>query len=202
MGLKINVVVFILTIAVTLSTTALMCMCVVTDYWEIVSYPMTSIEKILNESKLGIGDSISDVSVESLFQEKVTVIKEKTETKQIMIQMHAGLWSICYDVAGNLICFNFRNLFSIVIQNILQTTEISMNLKLCIISLEKEWEYFVQNFTEHVDTVRCLEITQKGFAINTKTIDEEKIIPSNPRQLRKLIENRKSIHFTSVLSPY
>ena len=111
MGLKINVVVFILTIAVTLSTTALMCMCVVTDYWEIVSYPMTSIEKILNESKLGIGDSISDVSVESLFQEKVTVIKEKTETKQIMIQMHAGLWSICYDVAGNLICFYFLKLF-------------------------------------------------------------------------------------------
>ena len=190
MGLKINVVVFILTIAVTLSTTALMCMCVVTDYWEIVSYPMTSIEKILNESKLGIGDSINDVSVESLFQEKVTVIKEKTETKQIMIQMHAGLWSICYDVAGNLICFNFRNLFSIV-KNILQTTEISMNLRLCIMSLEKEWEYFVQNFTEHVDTVRCLEITQKGFAINTKTMDEENIIPSNPRQLRKLLENRK-----------
>ena len=189
MGLKINVVVFILTIAVTLSTTALMCMCVVTDYWEIVSYPMTSIEKILNESKLGIGDSINDVSVESLFQEKVTVIKEKTETKQIMIQMHAGLWSICYDVAGNLICFNFRNLFSI--KNILQTTEISMNLKLCIISLEKEWEYFVQNFTEHAGTVRCLEITQKGFAINTKTMDEENIIPSNPRQLRKLLENRK-----------
>ena len=110
MGLKINIAVFILTIAVTLSTTALMCMCVVTDYWEIVSYPMTSIEKILNESKLGIGDSISDVSVESLFQEKVTVIKEKTETKQIMIQMHAGLWSICYDVAGNLICFYLLNL--------------------------------------------------------------------------------------------
>ena len=114
MGLKINIAVFILTIGVTLSTTALMCMCVVTDYWEIVSYPMTSIEKILNESKLGIGDSISDVSVESLFQEKVTVIKEKTETKQIMIQMHAGLWSICYDVAGNLICFYFLNLFPII----------------------------------------------------------------------------------------
>ena len=113
MGLKINIAVFILTIGVTLSTTALMCMCVVTDYWEIVSYPMTSIEKILNESKLGIGDSISDVSVESLFQEKVTVIKEKTETKQIMIQMHAGLWSICYDVAGNLICFYFLNSFPI-----------------------------------------------------------------------------------------
>ena len=76
-----------------------------------------------------------------------------------------------------------------------------MNLKLRIVSLEKEWEYFVQNFTGHVDTVRCLEITQKGFAINTKTIDEEKIIPSNPRQLRKLIENRKSIHFTIFLSP-
>ena len=74
-----------------------------------------------------------------------------------------------------------------------------MNLKLRIISLEKEWEYFVQNFTGHVDTVRCLEITQKGFAINTKTIDEEKIIPSNPRQLRKLIENRKIVHFKSVL---
>ena len=73
-----------------------------------------------------------------------------------------------------------------------------MNLKLRVISLEKEWEYFVQNFTGHVDTVRCLEITQKGFAINTKTIDEEKIIPSNPRQLRKLIENRKIVHFKSV----
>ena len=77
-----------------------------------------------------------------------------------------------------------------------------MNLKLRIISLEKEWEYFVQNFTGHVDTVRCLEITQKGFAINTKTIDEEKIIPSNPRQLRKLIENRKIVHFKSVFPLY
>ena len=73
-----------------------------------------------------------------------------------------------------------------------------MNLRLRIISLEKEWEYFVQNFTGHVDRIRCLEITQKGFAIHTKTVDEENIIPSNPRQLRKLIENRKIINFTRV----
>ena len=66
-----------------------------------------------------------------------------------------------------------------------------MNLKLPITSLEKEWEYFVQNFTEHADTVRCLEITQKGFAINTETMDEQNIIPSNPRQLRKLIQNKR-----------
>ena len=62
MGLKINVLVFILTIAVTLSTTALMCMCVVTDYWEIVSYPMTSIEKILNESKRRSNISVDPIN--------------------------------------------------------------------------------------------------------------------------------------------
>ena len=50
MGLKLNVIVFIITIVVTLSTTALMCLCVVTDYWETVSYPLDNIHKILNTS--------------------------------------------------------------------------------------------------------------------------------------------------------
>ena len=50
MGLKLNVTVFILTIVVTLSTTALMCFCVVTDYWEITSYPLSNIQTILNTS--------------------------------------------------------------------------------------------------------------------------------------------------------
>ena len=51
--------------------------------------------------------------------------------------------------------------------------------------LEKEWEKFVKKFTGHVDTTRCLEITQKGFDTDTIRMDEEQIIPSNPRQLSK-----------------
>ena len=108
MGLKLNVTVFILTIVVTLSTTALMCFCVVTDYWEITSYPLSNIQKILNtsstteETEQSAGNNVNkNVSVESLYNEKVIFIKEGNETKQIMIQMHAGLWSICYDVSGN-----------------------------------------------------------------------------------------------------
>ena len=102
MGLKLNIIVFILTIVVTLSTTALMCFCVVTDYWEITSYPLSNIQKILNtssteETEQSAGNNVNkNVSVESLYNEKVIFIKEGNETKQIMIQMHAGLWSICY----------------------------------------------------------------------------------------------------------
>ena len=109
MGLKLNIIVLIVTIVVTLSTTALMCFCVVTDYWEIVAYPLSNIEKILNISDASERPTSSDkkdnansVSVESLYDEKVIIIKEEKEMKQIMIQMHAGLWSICYDVSGNI----------------------------------------------------------------------------------------------------
>ena len=101
MGLKLNIIVLIVTIVVTLSTTALMCFCVVTDYWEIVAYPLSNIEKILNISDASERPTSSDkkdnansVSVESLYDEKVIIIKEEKEMKQIMIQMHAGLWSI------------------------------------------------------------------------------------------------------------
>ena len=106
MGLKLNIIVFIVTIVVTLSTTALMCLCVVTDYWEIVSYPLSNIHKILNQSSTKETEQSpgynanKNPSVESLYGEKVIFIKEENVTKQIMIQMHAGLWSICYDVSG------------------------------------------------------------------------------------------------------
>ena len=51
---------------------------------------------------------------------------------------------------------------------------------------ELEWEQIVQNFSNHIKSIRCYEITQKGFAINiNKLHDEEKDIPSNPRQLSK-----------------
>ena len=114
MGLKLNIIVFIVTIVVTLSTTALMCLCVVTDYWEIVSYPLSNIHKILNQSSTKETEQSpgynanKNPSVESLYGEKVIFIKEENVTKQIMIQMHAGLWSICYDVSGtkfSRICF-------------------------------------------------------------------------------------------------
>ena len=111
MGLKLKIIVLLVTIVVTASTTALMCFCVVTDHWEIVSYRLSNIEKILNvnitkdlydekEHPVRRSNNANEVSVESLYKEKVILIKDKKETKQIMIQMHAGLWSICYDVAG------------------------------------------------------------------------------------------------------
>ena len=59
-----------------------------------------------------------------------------------------------------------------------------------LIFSELQWEQIVQNFSNHVDSVRCLEITQKGFAINKRRQDEEKDIPSNPRQLSKWKNNR------------
>ena len=113
MGLKLNIIVLIVTIVVTLSTTALMCFCVVTDYWEIVAYPLSNIEKILNISDATERptserkDNANGVSVESLYNEKLILIKEETEIRQIMIQMHAGLWSICYDVSGIVYLFGF-----------------------------------------------------------------------------------------------
>ena len=116
MGLKLNIIVLIVTIVVTLSTTALMCFCVVTDYWEIVAYPLSNIEKILNISDASERATSSEpkanvngVLVESLYDEKIILIKEDKEVRQMMIQMHAGLWSICYDVSGIvcLFCFTF-----------------------------------------------------------------------------------------------
>ena len=112
MGLKLNIIVLIVTIVVTLSTTALMCFCVVTDYWEIVAYPLSNIEKILNISDASERPTSSEpkvnvngVLVESLYDEKIILIKEDKEVRQMMIQMHAGLWSICYDVSGIFLIF-------------------------------------------------------------------------------------------------
>ena len=110
MGLKLNIIVFVVTIIVTLATTAVMCLCVVTDYWEIVSYPLTNIKKILNvsaEQQEEQDGSVKDVSVETLHEGKVILIQEGANTKQIMVQMHAGLWSMCYDVAGDIIILNY-----------------------------------------------------------------------------------------------
>lgn len=98
-----------MTIVVTLSTTAIMCISVVSDYWEIVSYPLTNIEKILNVSIAQQQEEqqqdTDDISVESLHEGKVILIQEGKDTKQIMVQMHAGLWSICYDVKGEVMIY-------------------------------------------------------------------------------------------------
>ena len=66
-------------------------------------------------------------------------------------------------------------------------------IKVLIFS-ELQWEQIVQNFSNHVDSVRCLEITQKGFPINKRRQDEEREIPSNPRQLSKykIYDNNKT----------
>ena len=110
MGLKLNIIVLVVTIVVTLSTTALMCLCVVTDYWEIVAFPISNIEKILNIKDISDAserptniekkDKYYGFSVESLYDEKVFIIRNGTKINQTMIQMHAGLWSTCYDVSG------------------------------------------------------------------------------------------------------
>ena len=110
MGLTLNVTVFILTIVVTLSTTALMCISILTDYWETVTYPLTNIEKVLNASSSLenniVGDKADDVyTVETLYKGKVIFVQSGKAIKEIMIEMHAGLWAICYDLTGS---FHFK----------------------------------------------------------------------------------------------
>ena len=131
MGLKLNIIVLIVTIVVTLSTTALMCFCVVTDYWEIVAYPLSNIEKILNISDASERSTSSEskanvngVLVESLYDEKIILIKEDKEIRQMMIQMHAGLWSICYDVSGIFLIFMPEYLYSCPLLYFLQIYEL------------------------------------------------------------------------------
>ena len=110
MGLTLNVTVFILTIVVTLSTTALMCISILTDYWETVTYPLTNIEKVLNASSSlennMVGDKEDDVyTVETSYKGKVIFVQNAEGIKEIMIEMHAGLWAICYDLTGS---FHFK----------------------------------------------------------------------------------------------
>lgn len=108
MGRKLNVTVLVVTIVVALSTTALMCLSILTDYWEIVTYPLTNIEKIVNASSTSSqnnndnngGDNDDVYTVETLLKGKVILIQKGKDTKEIMIQMNAGLWAICYDVTG------------------------------------------------------------------------------------------------------
>ena len=135
MGLKLNIIVLIVTIVVTLSTTALMCFCVVTDYWEIVAYPLSNIEKILNISDASERPTSSEpkanvngVLVESLYDEKIILIKEDKEVRQMMIQMHAGLWSICYDVSGIFLIFMPEYLYSCLLLYFLQIYELFLFL--------------------------------------------------------------------------
>ena len=109
MGLTLNVTVFILTIVVTLSTTALMCISILTDYWETVTYPLTNIEKVLNASSSLQNNMVADkddvYTVETSYKGKVIFVQSGKDIKEIMIEMHAGLWAICYDLTGS---FHFK----------------------------------------------------------------------------------------------
>ena len=67
-----------------MTMTIMMCLCVVTDYWEIVAYPISNIEKILNDSSTSRAEElqdrkVNDVSLESLYNQKVILINEGKE---------------------------------------------------------------------------------------------------------------------------
>ena len=52
--------------------------------------------------------------------------------------------------------------------------------------LEMEWEQLVKNFSNHITSSRCYEITQKGFLqTGEKLQNEDKDTPSHSRQLSK-----------------
>ena len=104
MGLKVNVIVLIVTIIVTLSTTAIMCLSILTNYWEVVTFSLAEIEKIVNETTSAEAANKDDalVSVADLHGGKVILVQQEKHSTEILIQIHAGLWTICYDVTGKI----------------------------------------------------------------------------------------------------
>ena len=117
MGLKVNVIVLIVTIIVTLSTTAIMCLSILTNYWEVVTFSLAEIEKIVNETTSAEAANKDDalVSVADLHGGKVILVQQEKHTTEILIQIHAGLWTICYDVTGKILASVYITLDSTTI---------------------------------------------------------------------------------------
>ena len=130
MGLKVNIAVFVVTVLMTITTTGLMSLAIVTEHWEIIQYDPERIKEIVaikgnNEFQgVNVSSHISGratteqeinrfermnnrlnhlklPSVEVLYNGKVVLVKNRNQTvEEVMIQMHAGLWAVCYDVKG------------------------------------------------------------------------------------------------------
>ena len=94
MGLKVNIVVFVVTILMTVATTGFMSLAIMSEHWEVVQYDVSKLRGIVaRKSHL--------LSVENLYDGKVVLIRNGNQSiDQVMIQMHAGLWAVCYDLRG------------------------------------------------------------------------------------------------------
>lgn len=96
MGFKLNVAVFVITVLMTVATTTLMSVSVLTDHWEVVKYSLSEVQDIVTKTMA------RNSSVKSLYQDRVILVFAGLSTipHEFMVQMHAGLWAICYDLTG------------------------------------------------------------------------------------------------------
>ena len=106
MGLKVNIAVFVVTVIMTITTSSLMTISILSEHWEVVRYDSNKIRDIITEkSSNGINTSYQNkkiLTVEALHNGKVLLVAKHNGTiQEVMVQMHAGLWAVCYDLKGN-----------------------------------------------------------------------------------------------------
>ncbi len=96
MGKRGNLLCLVFTVCVTLATTVVLSVAVLSDYWELVKYSAEEVGRALEGS---------DLKAEALFDGKVLVVKSKSisqnasgSVQDVLVQMHGGLWSTCYDL--------------------------------------------------------------------------------------------------------
>ena len=96
MGIAVatNALCLAVTVIVTLATTVVMAVSILTDYWELVEYSRADIEILAAENG-------GKIIVEEMFDGRVLrVFNESTQSSDVLVQMHGGLWSLCYDLSG------------------------------------------------------------------------------------------------------
>ena len=106
MGLKVNVVVFLVTVLITITTTGLMSLAIWTEHWEVIHYDVKKINQTvaLMESKERKG-----LRMEVSHGGRVILVKDgNSAIEEVLIQMHAGLWAVCYDIKGMMLIITSR----------------------------------------------------------------------------------------------
>ena len=101
MGLKVNVVVFLVTVLITVTTTGLMSLAIWTEHWEVIHYDAHKINETVKVKEAKAKEPKGLQLDDETYGGRVFIVRNgKNEVEEVMIQMHAGLWAVCYDIKG------------------------------------------------------------------------------------------------------
>ncbi len=117
-GRRTNLFCLVATILITIATTVVMGLVILSDFWERIKYSRQAVDDIIANHTIAVttvnpADSTpppsASVLVEELFEGRVIAVSNSSSLKTsseeegvvyLLVRLHAGLWSLCYDLTG------------------------------------------------------------------------------------------------------